>query len=65
VVSLPDDSTGITVALPDGTLISSLGTALSSGVSGLAPLAGWLLPGTLELLVPVGGIQVSLPADGS
>ena len=65
VVSLRDDSTGITVALPDGTLISSLGTALSSGVRGLAPLARWLLPGTLRLLEPVGGIQVSLPSDGS
>lgn len=65
VVSLRDDSTGITVALPDGTLISSLGTALSSGVTGLAPLARWLLPGTLQLLEPVGGIQVSLPSDGS
>jgi outer membrane protein assembly factor BamB len=64
VVSLRDDSTGITVALPDGTLISSLGTALSSGVTGLAPLARWLLPGTLQLLEPVGGIQVSLPSDG-
>jgi len=61
VVTLDDDSTGITVALGDGTLISSLGTALTSGVAPLAPLADWLLPNGLGLLEPVGGIQVSLP----
>ncbi|MBW2500601.1 MAG: PQQ-binding-like beta-propeller repeat protein [Deltaproteobacteria bacterium] len=61
VVALPDDSTGITVALPDGTLINSLGTALTSGVRPLAPVARWLLPGGLEPLPAVGGIQVSRP----
>lgn len=61
VVELPDDSTGITVALPDGTLINSLGTALTSGVSPLAPVARWLLPGDLAPLPAIGGIQVSRP----
>lgn len=61
VVALEDDSTGVTVALPDGTLINSLGTAITSAVSPLAPLARWLLPGKHRLLHTVGGFQVSLP----
>jgi outer membrane protein assembly factor BamB len=61
VVALEDDSTGVTVALPDGTLINSLGTALTSAVSPLAPLARWLLPGKHRLLRSVGGFQVSRP----
>ena len=61
VVALPDDSTGITTVLPDGTIVSSLGTALTSGVTPLAGVAGWLLPGDLEPLLPVGGFQVARP----
>ena len=61
VVELDDDSTGITVALPDGTLIHSLGTAITSAVQPLSGLASWLLPGDAEPLEPVGGIQVSRP----
>jgi outer membrane protein assembly factor BamB len=61
VVALPDDSTGITVALPDGTLIHSLGTAITSALRPLSTVAGWLLPGDLEPLEPVGGLQVSRP----
>jgi outer membrane protein assembly factor BamB len=63
VVRLADDSTGITAVLPDGTIVSSLGTAITSGLSPLAGIASWLLPDGLELLRPVGGIQVSLPRD--
>jgi len=61
VVGLADDSTGITTVLPDGTIVNSLGTALTSGVTPLAGVAGWLLPGDLEPLMPVGGFQVARP----
>ncbi|MDJ0847771.1 MAG: PQQ-binding-like beta-propeller repeat protein [Myxococcota bacterium] len=61
VVSLPDDSAGITAVLADGTIVSSLGGVLSSAISPLAPWLGWLLPGDLELLSPRGGLQVARP----
>lgn len=61
LVELADDSTGITVVLPDGTLLNTLGTALTSGVTPLSGLAGWLLPADLEPLLPVGGLQGSRP----
>lgn len=60
VVSLPDDSTGITAVLPDGTILSSLGTAITSATGPLAALE-WMLPGDRRLLRPTGGIQVSRP----
>lgn len=65
LVSLEDDSTGITAVLSDGTIVSSLGTALTSGVSPLAGFARLILPGDLELLAPRGGIQVSRPLGES
>ena len=65
MVGLVDDSTGVTAVLPDGTLVSSLGTALTSGAAPLAAIAGWLLPDGLELLLPRGGIQVSRPRKAS
>ncbi len=61
VVMLADDSTGITSVLPDGTIISSLGTAMTSGLAPLAGLADWLLPKGFHPLRTVGGIQVSRP----
>ncbi len=61
VVELADDSTGITAVLPDGTILNSLGTAITSGIAPLAGMAEWLLPRGLHLLPPVGGIQVSRP----
>ena len=61
VVALEDDSTGITAVLPDGTILNSLGTAMTSGVTPLAGIASWILPGDLEPLLPVGGLQVSRP----
>jgi len=61
VIALADDSTGITAILPDGTILNSLGTAITSGISPLAGIADWLLPDGLHLLKPVGGIQVSRP----
>jgi outer membrane protein assembly factor BamB len=64
VVALPDDSTGITVVLPDGSVINSLGTAMTSGLAPLAGLAEWLLPEGLSPLRPVGGLQVARPAGG-
>ena len=44
-----------------GSLINSLGTAITSAVSPLAPLARWLLPGNHRLLGSTGGFQVSIP----
>lgn len=61
VIELADDSTGITSVLPDGTIINSLGTAITSGLAPLATIAAWILPDGLRLLGPVGGIQVSRP----
>jgi len=61
VILLADDSTGITSVLPDGTIINSLGTAITSGLAPLAGLADWILPDGFHLLRPVGGIQVSRP----
>lgn len=61
VVELVDDSTGITAVLPDGTILSSLGSGITSAVSPLAGLARMLLPGELEPLAAVGGLQVSRP----
>jgi outer membrane protein assembly factor BamB len=65
VVTLADDSTGITSVLPDGTIINSLGTAMTSALTPLAGVAGWVLPGDLLLLRAVGGIQVSRPRSES
>jgi outer membrane protein assembly factor BamB len=61
VVMLADDSTGITSVLRDGTIINSLGTAITSGLEPLAGFADWILPEGFHLLRPVGGIQVSRP----
>jgi len=61
VVVLADDSTGITSVLPDGTIINSLGTAITSGLAPLAGIADWVLPEDFHLLRAVGGIQVSRP----
>ena len=63
VLSLADDSTGITVVLPDGSIVNSLGTAMTSGATPLAGLARLLLPGDLEPLLPLGGFQVSRPVS--
>lgn len=62
VVRLEDDSAGVTAILPDGTLINSLGGMSSSALSPLARYLNWLLPREHTVLVPRGGIQVSLPA---
>lgn len=61
LVELVDDSTGITAVLPDGTILSSLGAGITSSVAPLAGVARWLLPGELEPLAPLGGLQVSRP----
>ena len=62
VLPLDDDSTGITAVLPNGIILNSLGTAITSGVESLTALE-WLLPGDRELLTAVGGLQVSLPVE--
>jgi len=61
VIDLPDDSTGITVVLADGTILSSLGTALTSGVAPLYGLADRLLPGDLKGMRATGGLFLSRP----
>ncbi len=61
IVELADDSTGITAVLPDGTILSSLGAGITSSVAPMAGVARWLLPDDLELLAPVGGLQISRP----
>ena len=63
VLSLKDDSTGITAVLPSGVILNSLGTAITSGVTPLSSL-DWLLPGDRELLPSFGGLQVSIPIEG-
>lgn len=63
VVALEDDSTGITAVLPDGTILNSLGTAITSGVTPLTRLE-WMLPGKRQLLRSRGGLQVSRPIEG-
>ncbi|MCR9092693.1 MAG: PQQ-binding-like beta-propeller repeat protein [bacterium] len=60
-LELPDDSTGITVVLADGTILSSLGTALTSGVAPLYGLADRLLPGDRKALRASGGLLLSRP----
>ena len=65
VVRLVDDSTGLTAVLPDGTIVNSLGTALTSGAAPLAGVARWVLPDGMEPLLPVGGIQVTRPRSDS
>ncbi|MCB1689233.1 MAG: PQQ-binding-like beta-propeller repeat protein [Halioglobus sp.] len=61
VVSLPGDSSGITAVLPDGSIVSSIGDALTSAVSPMKPVVDWLLPGDLVMMDSTGGIQVALP----
>ncbi|MEP5566452.1 MAG: PQQ-binding-like beta-propeller repeat protein [Halioglobus sp.] len=61
IVSLPDDSSGVTGVLPNGTLVNSLGAVTSSAVAQLKPFADLLLPGDLEVLTARGGMQVSTP----
>lgn len=62
LLSLEDDSTGITAVLPNGVILNSLGTAMTSGLEALQPLE-WMLPGERKLLTPRGGLQVSTPVS--
>lgn len=61
VVRLPGDSSGITAVLADGTIVSSIGDALTSAVSPLLPVMNRLLPGKLVMMGSAGGVQVALP----
>jgi outer membrane protein assembly factor BamB len=61
VVSLPDDSSGITAVLPDGTIVNSVGAVLTSAVSPVKALVDLLLPGNLAMMGVTGGIQVAVP----
>jgi hypothetical protein len=61
IVGLPDDSSGITAVLADGTIVSSLGGAMTSAITPLKPVADLLLPGDFTMLEARGGIQVAIP----
>lgn len=61
VTTLPDDSSGITALLPDGTLVNSIGAVVTSALAPLKPLLNWLLPADTEMLDATGGIQVTFP----
>lgn len=61
LVTLADDSSGITAVLPGGVIVNSLGATMTSALAPLKPLADWLLPGDLVMLAARGGFQVSLP----
>lgn len=61
VLTLRDDSAGVTAVLPDGTIINSLAAMSSSAMSELAPFVNWLLPDDYRLIAPLGGVQVSMP----
>ncbi|TDG14094.1 hypothetical protein E2F43_11455 [Seongchinamella unica] len=58
---LPDDSSGITAILPDGTLVSSIGAVVTSALAPLKPVVNWLLPANTEVMEVTGGIQVTFP----
>ena len=58
---LPDDSSGITAVLPDGTLVSSIGAVMTSALAPLKPLVDWLLPEDTQVLAVTGGIQITFP----
>ncbi|MEH6584581.1 MAG: PQQ-binding-like beta-propeller repeat protein [Halioglobus sp.] len=63
VLTLKDDSAGVTAVLPDGTIINSLGAMSSSALGELAPFVNWLLPDDYRLIAPLGGVQVSMPVS--
>lgn len=61
VVSMPDDSSNTTPVMANGTILSPLGSAMSSGFAPLAPIANWFLPDGMQQAMPVGGLQVAIP----
>jgi hypothetical protein len=61
VLALRDDSSGISAVLSDGSLMESLGAAITSATRSLHGPMRWLLPDGLGPLAPVGGLQVFRP----
>ena len=61
VTDIPDDSSGITVVLDDGTILSSLGAVVTSSVNPLRGLLNWLMPGDYDMLHMVGGLHIARP----
>lgn len=61
VVTIPDDSSGITAVFPNGYILNSLGAAITSSVSPMAGIANFLLPGKLTLLEGTGGLSIAKP----
>ena len=61
VVSMPDDSSNTTPVMANGTILSPLGAAMTSGFKPLAKIANWFLPEGMQQAMPVGGLQVAIP----
>ena len=61
VVSMPDDSSNTTPVMANGTILSPLGAAMTSGFKPLATIANWFLPEGMQQAMPVGGLQVAIP----
>ncbi len=61
VVRLPDDSSGITTVLPDGTILSSLGGVVTSSLRPLRGALNWLMPADHALLQVSGGVNIARP----
>lgn len=61
IVNIPDDSSGITVVLRDGTIMNTLGAMITSSVSPMAGIVNFLLPRDLKLIDGVGGLSIALP----
>ena len=61
VAQLPDDSSGVSVVLPDGTLLNSLGAVVTSSIQPLRHWFNWMMPGDYELLPMSGGLQIARP----
>lgn len=61
IVAIPDDSSGITVVLDDGTIMNTLGAMITTSVSPLAGIVNFLLPRGLELIPGAGGLSIAIP----
>lgn len=61
IVSLPDDSSGITVVLKDGTIMNTLGAMITTSVEPMAGIVNVLLPRKLKLIPGEGGLSIAIP----
>jgi outer membrane protein assembly factor BamB len=65
ILELPDDSSGITAVLPDGTIINSLGALLTSATQPLLRFTRWLLPDNTPQMPARGGIHIARPVQAA